>query len=98
MVGTSRSGIYLVTVTLNFSLNRHIEKYIEKRVKTGGFQNRSDYVRQLIRQDEEAQKQEQLEAQLLKGLASGRGTEDTPDSRKEMRALVEDIIAKKNKK
>jgi len=58
--------------TLHISLPERLKELVEERVKRSGtYSNASDYVRSLIRADLERMGQEQLEALLLEGLASG---------------------------
>ena len=58
--------------TLHISLPERLKELVEERVKrTGTYSNASDYVRSLIRADLERVGDEQLEALLLEGLASG---------------------------
>jgi antitoxin ParD1/3/4 len=58
--------------TLHISLPERLKELIDERVKRSGtYSNTSDYVRSLIRADLERMGQEQLEALLLEGLASG---------------------------
>ena len=57
--------------TMNISLPKNLKEYIEERVKTGGYGNISEYVRELIRQDQKRRVDDRLEALLLEGLRSG---------------------------
>jgi antitoxin ParD1/3/4 len=55
--------------TMNVSLPDPLKDWVETQVKTGRYANASDYVRDLIRRDQE-QKEVLIEA-LEKGMASG---------------------------
>jgi antitoxin ParD1/3/4 len=58
--------------TMNISLPDKMKKWVEKRAATGEFGNVSDYMRDLVRRDQERVKQVAwLQAEIDKGLASG---------------------------
>jgi antitoxin ParD1/3/4 len=58
--------------TMNVSLPEQMKKWIEKQVKTGHYSNVSDYVRDLIRRDQEyLDKRENLIKALIHGENSG---------------------------
>lgn len=57
--------------TMNVSLPEPLRDWVEAQVQTGRYANASDYVRDLIRRDQEA-KDALIEA-LEKGAASGKG-------------------------
>ncbi|WP_217650513.1 type II toxin-antitoxin system ParD family antitoxin [Spirulina major] len=57
--------------TMNVSLPDTMRDYIEEQVKIGGYGSISEYMRDLIRQDQKRKAQEQLETRLLAGLNSG---------------------------
>ena len=58
--------------TMNISLPDAMKAWVEEQAKTGRYSNASDYVRDLIRQDEERQREDAwLEAEAAIGLASG---------------------------
>ena len=58
--------------TMNVSLPDQMKDWVEDRSKTGKFANSSDYVRHLIRQDQErAEAIAEIQAEIDKGLASG---------------------------
>jgi antitoxin ParD1/3/4 len=58
--------------TMNVSLPDPMKEWVEARVESGQYSNASDYVRDLIRRDQEYQdKREQLIQALLAGEASG---------------------------
>ena len=63
--------------TMNVSLPDPMKSWVEQQAKTGKFSNSSDYVRDLIRKDQEkAQKIANLQARVDEGLRSGRGSSD----------------------
>lgn len=58
--------------TMNVSLPDPMKDWVEDRSKDGRFANSSDYVRHLIRRDQErAQAIAEIQAEIDKGLASG---------------------------
>ena len=58
--------------TMNVSLPELMKKWIETQIKTGHYSNASDYVRDLIRRDQESQiKRENLIKALIHGENSG---------------------------
>ena len=58
--------------TMNVSLPDTMKAWVEARARTGRFSNSSDYVRDLIRRDQDRQAAiEALQSALDEGLASG---------------------------
>lgn len=58
--------------TMNVSLPDQMKDWVEARLKDAAFANTSDYVRHLIRLDQERQQAiAELQAEVDKGLASG---------------------------
>ena len=55
---------------VNVLLPDTMKRYIEERVSEGGYSTTSEYVRDLIREDQKRRAEERLEALLLEGLAS----------------------------
>jgi antitoxin ParD1/3/4 len=56
--------------TMNISLPDSLKDYVDSQVAARGFATSSEYVRELIRQDQDRQ---QLRARLLEGAASAPG-------------------------
>jgi antitoxin ParD1/3/4 len=77
--------------SLNISLPEVLRQFVDQKVKSGGYGTASEYIRELIRQDQKQEvEQERLEGLLLEGLDSGSGIEVTPELWKELRdELVE---------
>ncbi len=61
--------------TLNISLPDEMKRFVECQVAQGGYSTSSEYLRELIRQDQKRRAQEKLEAKLIEGLRSGAATE-----------------------
>jgi antitoxin ParD1/3/4 len=53
--------------TMNISLPDNLKGFVDSRVKTGGYSSVSEYVRDLVREDQKRQTQENLEALLARG-------------------------------
>jgi antitoxin ParD1/3/4 len=78
--------------SMNISLPDPLKRFVDGQISTGRYSSASEYVRELIRNDERRKAEEQLEAKLLEGLSSAE-TELTPADwttiRKEALAKVE---------
>ncbi|MCR6671804.1 type II toxin-antitoxin system ParD family antitoxin [Devosia ginsengisoli] len=59
--------------TMNVSLPDKMKQWVEDQVQTGRYGNASDYVRDLVRRDQErAEAREKLQQMVDEALASGR--------------------------
>lgn len=56
--------------TMNVSLPDTLKKFVDHQVASGRYSSASEYVRELIREDEKRKAQERLETMLLDGLKS----------------------------
>ena len=65
--------------SLNISLPQPLKDFVEERVKEGGFSPPSEYVRELLREDQQRRAEEKLEALLLESLNSGKPIKITPE-------------------
>lgn len=83
-----------MTTTMTISLPETLKKYVRERAKEGSFSNPSDFVRALIRDDQERQAERLLEQLLLEGLASGKGSRLTPADMQAIRTTVRTRLAK----
>lgn len=63
--------------TMNISLPEQLKEFVDGQVGSGRYSSVSEYVRDLIREDEKRKAEEKLEALLLEGLQSGEPTEMT---------------------
>ena len=61
------------SLTMSFALPETMRRYIDERVKSGSYGNTSEYLRDLIRRDQEAQAAKRLRELIEEGLASGPG-------------------------
>ena len=77
--------------SMNISLPECLKKFVDGQVASGRYSSVSEYIRELIREDEKRKAQARLEALLLEGL-EGEETELTDDDwvaiRKEARARI----------
>jgi antitoxin ParD1/3/4 len=75
--------------SMNVSLPETLRTFISERAK-GRFGSTSEYICELIREDQRRAAQEKLEAKLLEGLESGAPIEVTPEYwEKKRQQLVE---------
>ncbi|MGA2263503.1 MAG: type II toxin-antitoxin system ParD family antitoxin [Acidobacteriota bacterium] len=82
--------------SLNISLPQPLKDFVEERVKQGGYSTPSEYVRELLREDQKRRAEEKLEALLLEGLNSGKPIDVTQEYwEKKRRRLVERSRTKK---
>jgi antitoxin ParD1/3/4 len=71
--------------TMSFALPESMRDYIDARVRDGSYGNTSEYLRELIRRDQEQQAAARLRALITEGLESGRGRLVTDDVIAELR-------------
>jgi antitoxin ParD1/3/4 len=84
--------------SMNISLSEPLKQFVDSQVSTGRYSSASEYVRELIRNDEKRKAVESLEAKLLEGLASPEiplSAADWGNIRQEAMAMIE---ARKNKR
>ncbi|PYD46367.1 type II toxin-antitoxin system ParD family antitoxin [Novacetimonas pomaceti] len=61
--------------TMNVSLPDPMKEWVEAQARTGRYSNASDYVRDLIRRDQETRAaHDEIQAHITAGLRSGVGT------------------------
>jgi antitoxin ParD1/3/4 len=61
--------------SFNISMPKALRQYIEEQVAGGTYSTPSEYVRELIRDDQKRRAREKLESALLEGLNSGPSVE-----------------------
>ena len=69
----------MAMASLNISLPQSLKDYVEDRVSVGGYSTPSEYLRELLRQDQKQRSEEKLETLLLEGLESGEPIEISPE-------------------
>jgi antitoxin ParD1/3/4 len=57
--------------TMNISLPENLKGFIESQVETGGYSTSSEYIRELIREDQKKKLEQRLSLLLLEGMQSG---------------------------
>ncbi len=81
--------------SLNISLPSSLKEFVATQVQESGFSTPSEYIRNLVRDDQKRRAEEKLEALLLEGLHSGEPIEITPAYWEKKRAQ---LIERHNKK
>ena len=81
--------------SLNISLPAPMREWIEAQVKGGRYGNASEYLRELIRRDQERKAQERLEKLLLEGVESGTASPLTQEDWSELRTEVAERLEKR---
>ena len=64
--------------TMSFALPESMREYIDNRVAAGNYGNTSEYIRDLVRRDQEEQAKKRLRELIEEGLSSGPGRALTP--------------------
>lgn len=59
--------------TMSFALPPSMREYVDARVRSGNYGNTSEFLRELIRRDQEEQAASRLRALIAQGLESGPG-------------------------
>jgi antitoxin ParD1/3/4 len=70
---------------MNISLPEQLKEFIDEQVRSGRYSSVSEYVRDLVRNDEKRKAQDKLESMLMKGIQSGEPTELTRADWQEIR-------------
>ena len=73
---------------MSFALPETMRHYIDTRVASGHYGNTSEYIRDLIRKDQEEQAVQRLRGLIEEGLASGPAEARTDDDLNELRAIA----------
>lgn len=74
--------------TMSFALPEAMRNYIDARVVAGHYGNTSEYIRDLIRKDQEDQAKKRLRSLIEEGLASGPAQARTAAETEELRAIA----------
>ncbi|HTK26899.1 MAG TPA: type II toxin-antitoxin system ParD family antitoxin [Pyrinomonadaceae bacterium] len=80
----------MATTTMNISLPDSMKAFIDERLRDDGYGTASEYVRELVREDQKRREEKKLEALLLKRLGGSKGDFDI----KKVRAELSKRIAK----
>ncbi|MBZ2185916.1 MAG: type II toxin-antitoxin system ParD family antitoxin [Bryobacter sp.] len=85
--------------TMNISLPDQLKEFVDDQVGSGRYSSVSEYVRDLIRDDEKRKAQQKLEALLIEGIQGGEATEMTRQDWSDIRAeALKQFEARKSKK
>lgn len=76
--------------TMNISLPDPLKDFVDCQIAEGRYSSVSEYIRELIRDDERRKAQERLEALLLEGLES----EETELTRQDFEDIRRDALAR----
>lgn len=82
----------MAMTAMNISLPEELKEYVEQQTRAG-YSTPSEYVRELIREDQKRRARERLDALLLEGLDSGDPIAATPEF---WSALKREALAKLN--
>lgn len=79
---------------MNISIPEKLKAYVEERVADGEYASTSDYLRDLVRQDQRRQRAlEELRAEIQAGIDSGVSERSEFDIFDEMRTRIQDRAA-----
>lgn len=84
--------------SMNISLPESLKQFVDRHIARGGYSSVSEYVRELIRADEKRKAEAELEAELLKGLASPENELTRMDWNAIRKEAVAHLRARGNKK
>ena len=70
---------------MSFALPESLRDYIDQRVRTGYYGNTSEYLRDLIRRDQQDEAARRLRLLIAEGIESGEGRRLTDDAIDELR-------------
>ena len=73
------------TTTMSFALPEELRSYIDERVRSGPYGNTSEYMRDLVRRDQEEQAKKRLRELIEQGLESGAGRPLAPELTAELK-------------
>ena len=73
---------------MSFALPESMREYIDNRVSTGNYGNTSEYIRDLVRRDQEEQAKKRLRDLIEEGRSSGPGRRRTMEDEKELLAIA----------
>jgi antitoxin ParD1/3/4 len=83
--------------TMNIAIPKQLKSFVQNQVRHRGYSSVSEYVRDLIRGDQERQAITALEAEFLKGLDSGPATPMTKQDWQDIRTEVRRRTAARRK-
>ena len=72
---------------MNISLTDELKAFVDARVKARGYSSTSEYMRELVRRDEERAAEERFVALIQEGIDSGPSSRTWEEHRAELNAL-----------
>ncbi len=84
--------------SLNISLPQPLKDWVEAQVAAGGFGTASEYVRHLLREEQQRRLREQIDRTLHESLDSGPSTPMTAENWEHIRREGRERIAAKKRK
>lgn len=76
---------------MNISLTDELKAFVDARVKARGYSSTSEYMRELVRRDEERAAEERFSALIHEGLNSPIDPRSWEEHRAELRARIEAV-------
>jgi antitoxin ParD1/3/4 len=80
---------------MNIALSAKLKEFVQGEVRRRGYSSVSEYVRELIRGDQERQERARLEAEIIKGIESGPATPMRPEHWLQLKAEARKRIHQK---
>jgi antitoxin ParD1/3/4 len=77
------------TVTMNISLTDDLKTFVDARIQARGYSSTSEYMRDLVRRDEERASEERFKALIQAGLDSGPDPRSWEELREEWTGRIE---------
>jgi len=78
---------------MSFALPESMRAYIDERVRSGQYGNTSEYIRDLVRRDQEAQARRRMQELITAGLSSGEGRRLDRQAEAELRERALGMLA-----
>jgi antitoxin ParD1/3/4 len=76
-------------VTMNISLTDELKAFVDARIQARGYSSTSEYMRDLVRRDEERASEERFKALIQEGLDSGPDPRSWDEVRKAWTSRIE---------
>ena len=74
--------------SMNISLPEPMKQYVDEQVSSGSYSSASEYMRELVRADQQRREKGRLEALLLEALNSGEPIDLTPEMIEDVRSRL----------
>ena len=74
--------------SMNISLPEPMKQYVDEQVSSGSYSSASEYMRELVRADQQRREKARLEALLLEALNSGEPIDLTPEMIEDVRSRL----------